>query len=38
MKGVISFHPVDVGFFDDVIVPLVAGKKIDPDPFSRVCS
>jgi hypothetical protein len=33
MKGVISFHPVDVGFFDDVIAPLTAGKKIDPDPF-----
>jgi len=33
MKGVISFHPVDVGFFDDLIAPLIAGKKIDPDPF-----
>src|SRR5262245_55645634 len=33
MKGVLSFHPVDVGFFDDVIAPLIAGKKIDPDPF-----
>src|SRR5262245_14123573 len=33
MKGVLSFHPVDVGFFDDVIAPQIAGKKIDPDPF-----
>jgi hypothetical protein len=33
MKGVVSFHPVDVSFFDDVVAPLVAGRKIDPDAF-----
>ncbi len=33
MRGLISFHPVDVGFFDDVIAPLVVGEKINPEPF-----
>ena len=33
MKGTISFHPVDVAFFDDVIAPLLAGRKINPEPF-----
>jgi hypothetical protein len=33
MKGVVSFHPVDVEFFDGTIAPLLSGKKIDPDAF-----
>ena len=33
MRGLISFHPVDVGFFDDVIAPLVVGEKINPEQF-----
>jgi hypothetical protein len=33
MRGTISFHPVDVSFFDDVIAPLLAGQKINPDAF-----
>lgn len=33
MKGWLSFHPVDTGFFDDTIGPLVAGGKINPEGF-----
>jgi hypothetical protein len=34
VKGTISFHPVDVAFFDEIIAPLVSGGKIDPDRFA----
>ena len=33
MKGFVSFHPVDVAFFDDVIAPLVTGRKVNPESF-----
>jgi len=33
VRGLLSFHPVDVGFFDDVIAPLVVGEKINPERF-----
>jgi hypothetical protein len=33
MKGYISFHPVDLSFFDEFIAPLVAGQKVNPDAF-----
>jgi len=33
VKGTVSFHPVDVAFFDETIAPLVAGGKIDPERF-----
>ncbi len=33
MKGYVSFHPVDLSFFDEFIAPLVAGQKINPDAF-----
>ncbi len=33
MQGLISFHPVDVGFFDSIIDPLVAGGKTDPGAY-----
>lgn len=33
MKGLVSFHPVDLSFFDDVVAPLVAGRKINPEPY-----
>ncbi len=33
MKGLLSFHPVDLRFFDEVVSPLVAGRKINPEPF-----
>jgi hypothetical protein len=31
MKGLVSFHPVDPGFFDEIVSPLVAGRKIQPE-------
>ena len=33
MKGYVSFHPVDLSFFDGLIAPLVAGQKVNPDAF-----
>jgi len=33
MKGFVSFHPVDLSFFDDLIAPLVAGRKVNPETF-----
>jgi hypothetical protein len=33
MRGTVSFHPVDTGFFEDVIEPIVAGGRINPDAF-----
>jgi hypothetical protein len=33
MKGYVSFHPVDLPFFDELIAPLVAGQKVNPDAF-----
>jgi hypothetical protein len=33
MRGLISFHPVDLDFFRTVIEPLASGEKIDPDAY-----
>jgi len=33
MRGLISFHPVEPDFFHEVVQPLVAGQKIDPEPY-----
>jgi hypothetical protein len=33
MKQTVSFHPVDPGFFETVVAPLVAGRKINPESF-----
>jgi hypothetical protein len=33
MNGYVSFHPVDLSFFDELIAPLVAGQKVNPDGF-----
>jgi molybdopterin converting factor small subunit len=33
MKGVISFHPVDPGFFETLVEPLVRGEKTNPEVF-----
>ncbi len=33
MKGYVSFHPVDLSFFDELITPLVAGRKVNPEEF-----
>src|SRR4029079_12727729 len=33
MKGLVSFHPVDLAFFDELIAPLAAGRKVNPESF-----
>jgi hypothetical protein len=33
MKGFVSFHPADLALFDDLIAPLVAGRKVNPEAF-----
>ena len=33
MKGTLSFHPVKLGFFDEIVQPLVAGRKVNPEPY-----
>jgi hypothetical protein len=33
MQGYVSFHPVDVAFFDELIGPLAAGRKVNPESF-----
>lgn len=33
MRGLLSFHPVDVRFFDEMIGPLAAGGKVNPERF-----
>ena len=33
MTGYVSFHPIDLAFFDELIAPLVAGRKVNPETF-----
>ncbi len=33
MKGLVSFHPVDLALFDELVTPLVAGRKVNPAGF-----
>lgn len=33
MRGILSFHAVDLEFFDRLIGPLTIGEKINPDAF-----
>jgi hypothetical protein len=33
MQGLVSFHPVDLEFFDSIIEPLAAGEKTNPEKF-----
>ena len=33
MQGIVSFHPIDLKFFDKVVQPLVAGEKANPERF-----
>jgi hypothetical protein len=35
MRGVVSFHPVDVAFFDEIVGPLWEGGKINPEAYLR---
>jgi hypothetical protein len=36
MKGLVSFHPVDLEFFDGLIAPLVAGEKVNPEFYLEI--
>jgi hypothetical protein len=33
VKGTISFHPLDLTIFDDLLSPLLSGKKVNPEKF-----
>jgi hypothetical protein len=33
MKGLVSFHPVDLTLFDELIAPLAAGRKVNPESY-----
>jgi len=33
MQGTISFHPIDVGFFEKLIQPLLLGQKVNPESW-----
>jgi hypothetical protein len=33
MQGYVSFHPVDLKFFDRIVEPLVAGEKVNPENY-----
>ncbi len=33
MLGTLSFHPVDLQLFDELIQPLLAGKKVNPESY-----
>ena len=33
MRGIVSFHPIDLGFFDGLIGPLTVGEKVNPEQF-----
>lgn len=33
MQGTVSFHPVDLGFYDGLIQPLLAGEKVNPESW-----
>ena len=32
MNRIVSFHPVDMTFFDETVAPLIAGRTINPEP------
>ncbi len=33
MRGLVSFHPVSMEFFDQLIAPLTCGEKINPESY-----
>jgi hypothetical protein len=35
MKATVSFHPVDLAFFDETLAPLAAGRPVDPEPYIK---
>ena len=36
MQRTVSFHPIDPEFFDGLIQPLVAGRKVNPEMFLEI--
>jgi len=38
MKGLVSFHPVSVAFFDELIAPLISGRKVNPEEFLQAAA
>jgi len=38
MKGVVSFHPLDLAVFDELLSPLAAGAKVNPETFLQDAS
>ena len=38
MRGVVSFHPVDLKFFDEMIASLAAGRKVNPEAFLQTAA
>ena len=37
MRGTVSFHPVDMQLFDELILPLLAGSKVNPEKYLAAC-
>ena len=33
MRGTVSFHPADAAFFEGTIAALLAGRKVQPEPW-----
>ena len=33
MRGIVTFHPIDLSFFDDLVGPLIAGEKVNPEAW-----
>jgi hypothetical protein len=38
MRGVVSFHPVDLAFFDEMTASLAAGRKVNPEAFLQTAA
>jgi len=33
MQGTLTFHPIDLSFFDELVQPLLAGDKVNPERY-----
>jgi hypothetical protein len=38
VRGILSFHPVDLAFFDETIAALAGGRKINPEAFLQTAT
>jgi hypothetical protein len=38
MRGIVSFHPVDLVFFDEMVAPLTTGGKVNPESFLQTAA